>query len=72
MLRSKGVLDRWANEIVRCELILENENSSSKEKEQAEWKIEAVMRLYENSPNNLAKLIEAVEKKMFLETFDKI
>ena len=72
MLRSRGALDRWADEIIRCELILENENSSSKEKEQAEWKIEAVMRLYENSPDNLAKLIEAVEKKMFLETFDKI
>ena len=72
MIKQKKSIEKWAKEIVRCELILQDEHSSQEEVEQATWKQEAIVNLFSHEPDLLFELLSAVEEKMFLEQFDKI
>ena len=71
MIKQKKSIEKWAKEIVRCELILQDTHSSLKEVEQAIWKQEAIVNLFSHEPDLLFELLSAVEEKMFLEQFDK-
>ena len=71
MIKQKKSIEKWAKEIVRCELILQATHSSLKEFEQAMWKQEAIVNLFSHEPDLLFELLSAVEEKMFLEQFDK-
>ena len=71
MIKQKKSIEKWAKEIVRCELILQDTHSSLKEVEQAMWKQEAIVNLFSHEPDLLFELLSAVEEKMFLEQFDK-
>ena len=71
MIKQKKSIEKWAKEIVRCELILQDAHTSLKEVEQATWKQEAIVNLFSNEPDLLFELLSAVEEKMFLEQFDK-
>lgn len=70
MIRQKRSIKEWAKEICRCEAILENELSTSLEVERAEWKINSIMSLFAEDPENLIFLVLEVEKLIF-ETLDK-
>lgn len=70
MLKSKASLEKWAKEIVRCEMILENPSSSALEVQQAEWKIEAIMELYAEDFEATLMLAMYVED-LITKTFDK-
>ena len=72
MIKQKKSIEKWAKEIVRCELILQDTRSSQEEVEQATWKQEAIVNLFSREPDLLFELLSAVEEKMFLEQFDKI
>lgn len=71
MIKQKKNIEKWAKEIVRCELILQDVHSSLKEVGQATWKQEAIVNLFSHEPDLLFELLSAVEEKMFLEQFDK-
>lgn len=71
MIKQKKSIEKWAKEIVRCELILQDTRSSQEEVEQATWKQEAIVNLFSHEPDLLFELLSAVEEKMFLEQFDK-
>lgn len=71
MIKQKKSIEKWAKEIVRCELILQDAHSSLKEVGQATWKQEAIVNLFSHEPDLLFELLSAVEEKMFLEQFDK-
>lgn len=71
MIKKKKSIEKWAKEIVRCELILQDVHSSLKEVGQATWKQEAIVNLFSHDPDSLFELLSAVEEKMFLEQFDK-
>ena len=71
MIKQKKSIEKWAKEIVRCELILQDAHSSLEEVEQATWKQEAIVNLFSHEPDLLFELLSAVEEKMFLEQFDK-
>ena len=71
MIKQKNRIEKWAKEIVRCELILQDVHSSQEEVEQATWKQEAIVNLFSHEPDLLFELLSAVEEKMFLEQFDK-
>lgn len=71
MIKQKKSVEKWAKEIVRCELILQDTRSSQEEVEQATWKQEAIVNLFSHEPDLLFELLSAVEEKMFLEQFDK-
>ena len=71
MIKQKNSIEKWAKEIVRCELILQDVYSSQEEVEQATWKQEAIVNLFSHEPDLLFELLSAVEEKMFLEQFDK-
>lgn len=71
MIKQKKSIEKWAKEIVRCELILQDPHSSQEEVEQATWKQEAIVNLFSHEPDLLFELLSAVEEKMFLEQFDK-
>ena len=72
MIKQKKSIEKWAKEIVRCELILQDVHSSKEEVEQATWKQEAIVNLFAHEQDLLFELFSAVEEKMFLEQFDKI
>ena len=67
MIKQKKSIEKWAKEIVRCELILQDTHSSLKEVEQAMWKQEAIVNLFSREPDLLFELLSTVEEKMFLE-----
>ena len=67
MIKQKKSIEKWAKEIVRCELILQDTHSSLKEVEQAMWKQEAIVNLFSQEPDLLFELLSTVEEKMFLE-----
>ena len=67
MIKQKKSIEKWAKEIVRCELILQDTHSSLKEVEQAMWKQEAIVNLFAHEQDLLFELLSAVEEKMFLE-----
>ena len=67
MIKQKKSIEKWAKEIVRCELILQDTRSSQEEVEQATWKQEAIVNLFSHEPDLLFELLSAVEEKMFLE-----
>ena len=67
MIKQKKSIEKWAKEIVRCELILQDTHSSLKEVEQAMWKQEAIVNLFAHEQDLLFELFSAVEEKMFLE-----
>ena len=46
MIKQKNSIEKWAKEIVRCELILQDTHSSQEEVEQATWKQEAIVNLF--------------------------
>ena len=71
MIKQKKSIEKWAKEIVRCELILQDTRSSQEEVEQATWKQEAIVNLFSHEPDLLFELLSAVEENMFLEQFDK-
>ena len=71
MIKQKKSIEKWAKEIVRCELILQDAHSSQEEVEQATEKQEAIVNLFSHEPDLLFELLSAVEEKMFLEQFDK-
>ena len=71
MIKQKKSIEKWAKEIVRCELILQDTHSSQEEVEQATWKQEAIVNLFSHEPDLLFELLSAVEEKIFLEQFDK-
>lgn len=71
MIKQKKSIEKWAKEIVRCELILQDTRSSQEEVEQATWKQEAIVNLFSHEPDLLFELLSAIEEKMFLEQFDK-
>lgn len=71
MIKQKKSIEKWAKEIVRCELILQDAHSSQEEVEQATGKQEAIVNLFSHEPDLLFELLSAVEEKMFLEQFDK-
>lgn len=60
MLKSKAVITRWANEIVRCEKILD-ENCSEQDRDKAGERIEAIMELYEKDFEAVMFLILKIE-----------
>ena len=65
MIKQKNSIEKWAKEIVRCELILQDEHSSQEEVEQATWKQEAIVNLFSHEPDLLFELLLAVEEKMY-------
>ena len=67
MIKQKKSIEKWAKEIVRCELILQDTHSSLKEVGQAMWKQEAIVNLFSHEPDLLFELLSTVEEKMFLE-----
>ena len=67
MIKQKKSIEKWAKEIVRCELILQDVHSSKEEVEQATWKQEAIVNLFSHEQDLLFELFSAVEEKMFLE-----
>ena len=67
MIKQKKSIEKWAKEIVRCELILQDAHSSKEEVEQATWKQEAIVNLFSHEQDLLFELFSAVEEKMFLE-----
>lgn len=67
MIKQKKSIEKWAKEIVRCELILQDVHSSLKEVGQATWKQEAIVNLFAHEQDLLFELFSAVEEKMFLE-----
>lgn len=71
MIKQKNSIEKWAKEIVRCELILQDAYSSQEEIEQATWKQDAIVNMFSHEPDLLFELLSAVEEKMFLEQFDK-
>ena len=71
MIKQKKSIEKWAKEIVRCELILQDTHSSQEEVEQATWKQEAIINLFAHEQDLLFELFSTVEEKMFLEQFDK-
>ena len=71
MIKQKKSIEKWAKEIVRCELILQDAYSSQEEAEQATEKQEAIVNMFSHEPDLLFELLSAVEEKMFLEQFDK-
>ena len=74
MIKQKNSIEKWAKEIVRCELILQDVYSSQEEIEQATWKQDAIVNMFSHEPDLLFELFElfaAVEKKLFFEPFDK-
>lgn len=70
MLKQKSSIKKWANEIYRCESVFEDENSTQLEQEQAQWKIEAIMSMFENDQDSLMTLVLEIERLLF-ETLDK-
>ena len=71
MIKQKKSIEKWAKEIVHCELILQDAHSSQEEVEQATEKQEAIVNMFSHEPDLLFELLSAVEEKMFLEQFDK-
>ena len=71
MIKQKKSIEKWAKEMVRCELILQDAHSSQEEVEQATEKQEAIVNMFSHEPDLLFELLSAVEEKMFLEQFDK-
>lgn len=67
MIKQKKSIEKWAKEIVRCELILQDAHSSQEEVEQATEKQEAIVNLFAHEQDLLFELFSAVEEKMFLE-----
>ena len=67
MIKQKKSIEKWAKEIVRCELILQDAHSSQEEIKQATWKQEAIVNLFAHEQDLLFELFSAVEEKMFLE-----
>ena len=67
MIKQKKSIEKWAKEIVRCELILQDVHSSKEEVEQATEKQEAIVNMFSHEPDLLFELLSAVEEKMFLE-----
>ena len=67
MIKQKKSIEKWAKEIVHCELILQDTYSSQEEVEQATWKQEAIVNLFAHEQDLLFELFSAVEEKMFLE-----
>ena len=65
MIKQKKSIEKWAKEIVRCELILQDVHSSLKEVGQATWKQEAIVNLFSHEPDLLFELLLAVEEKMY-------
>ena len=65
MIKQKKSIEKWAKEIVRCELILQDTHSSLKKVEQAMWKQEAIVNLFSHEPDLLFELLLAVEEKMY-------
>ena len=65
MIKQKKSIEKWAKEIVRCELILQDTRSSQEEVEQATWKQEAIVNLFSLEPDLLFELLLAVEEKMY-------
>ena len=65
MIKQKKSIEKWAKEIVRCELILQDVHSSLKEVGQATWKQEAIVNLFSHEPDSLFELLSAVEEKMY-------
>ncbi|MCF0124561.1 MAG: hypothetical protein HUJ68_02185 [Clostridia bacterium] len=57
----------WAQEIIRCQLVIDDEVSTDLEKEQAEWKINSIANKFCHDPNKLMILLNEVEK-----IYDKI
>ena len=71
MIKQKKSIEKWAKEIVHCELILQDAPSSQEEIEQATEKQEAIVNMFSHEPDLLFELLSAVEEKMFFEPFDK-
>ena len=71
MIKQKKSIEKWAKEIVHCELILQDVHSSKEEVEQATEKQEAIVNMFSHEPDLLFELLSAVEEKMFFEPFDK-
>ena len=65
MIKQKKSIEKWAKEIVRCELILQDVHTSLKEVAQATWKQEAIVNLFSHEPDLLFELLSAVEEKMY-------
>ena len=65
MIKQNKSIEKWAKEIVRCELILQDVHSSLKEVGQATWKKEAIVNLFSHEPDLLFELLLAVEEKMY-------
>lgn len=71
MIKQKNSIEKWAKEIVRCELILQDAYSSQEEIEQATWKQDEIVNMFSHEPDLLFELFTAVEEKLFFEQFDK-
>lgn len=71
MIKQKKSIEKWAKEIVRCELILQDAHSAQEEVKQAAEKQEAIVNMFSHEPDLLFELLSAVEENMFLEQFDK-
>lgn len=71
MLKSKKLIEKWAKEIVRCEQVLSDKNSTQEQIRQAEWKIESIMELYGSDFEATMLLVVKIEELMFSQTFDK-
>ena len=65
MIKQKKSIEKWAKEIVRCELILQDVHSSREEVEQATWRQESIVNLFSHEPDLLFELLLAVEEKMY-------
>ena len=65
MIKQKKSIEKWAKEIVRCELILQDAHSSQEEIEQATEKQEAIVNMFSHEPDLLFELFSAVEEKMY-------
>ena len=65
MIKQKKSIEKWAKEIVRCELIRQDVRSSREEVEQATWKQESIVNLFSHEPDLLFELLLAVEEKMY-------
>ena len=65
MIKQKKSIEKWAKEIVRCELILQDVHSSREEVKQATWKQESIVNLFSHEPDLLFELLLAVEEKMY-------
>lgn len=59
---NKKKLKRFSEEIVRCELILQDENATEETKKQAENKISMIFKVFERDFENLTRILVEAEK----------